>query len=1838
MHVFGAADNYIFAGGEGPTDRRGYLDIVNANGMADDGKGYFGGRGEGQDDIMIGRGPIGVYTRGQVGWRDSDGDGILEPLDTYPETTIIEKTGDNPITYSGKVSDMPLLTEYNSRDWQPFGSVTLNTITDVQYRINRGAWCSVESMDGAFDSGEEMFTFTTPVLGNGNYLIEIKATNSVGNTETSYAKDEVEITGNPVTNVRPCALFSAVPREGSIQTNFTLDASLSSDIEDDIADLQVRWDFENDGTWDTSFSYDKVITFNYDTPGAKACMLEVKDSGGLTHINTKQVNVAATNIPPTALFTVTPENEHGIEGPFSVQFDATRSWDGEDDTSDLSIRWDFEDDGIWDTDYANNFLTEHSYQLPMTLPNALLDFPDISYVGGVCVSGTYAYVVGWAQDAYLYVVDISDPLMPDIVASYYVHGGDARDISISGNLAYIACSNPGVLRIVDISNPLSPQSIGSYNANADVFSVFAAGNYVYIAGGRTGGLQIVDITIPSNPRLIGSCNTPDTARDVYVVDNYAYIADGTSGLQIIDISNSAAPVIIGNYDTPDNASGVNISGNYAYIADGESGLQIIDISNPTNPAFIGDYDTSNFAWELSVSGSYAYVANCIAGLEIIDVSNPTTPVSIGSFDTPGSARGMCISGAYAYIENDAYGLIIMDISYPFQAATALLSTHFRAKAEVLDGDGNTSQATRDMWVNTYNHPPVLQGDIQINADVANWELIGSCNAPGHVYDTAVSGNFAYIADYDAGLHIVDISNPAMPHIIGSYSELNYISAVFVVGNYAYIATGVNGLHIIDVTNPETPTLVGSCATSYWLEDVHVSGQYAYVASRTSGLEIIDISNPPTLTVVGSCPTPGNAYETFVSGDYAYVADKSSGLQVIDISNPSAPTIVGSYDTTGYAYGIFILGNFAYVADDTDGLCILNIADPTTPVFVADCDTPGRAYGVYVSGSYAYVADRLSGLQIIDLSNPVAPTIVKCIDTPGEAWKICLSGDACYIADYSSTDMHIVEMQIGWMVHILGGSDPDISTTWDGLMEYRADFHNDGTWDTKFSESNRLFIPYTANCNIFACEVKDRFRALDKITFTLDDTPPTTPIVTDEGDSTASIDTLYASWTSEEPDSEIVDYKYKITQGSPIGTVIRDWTSAGIYNYVTAGGLHLTEGETYYFAVKAKNSVGLWSNSGYSDGIMVLLPEPPILNPIGSKSVNEGELLEFTMSATDPNGDALQYPIPVLPENAEFVDNGDDTATFSWTPSYEQAGNYSVTFTVSDGELEDTETITINVIDVHEYTVSLWGSIGDYSTIKIYGDGRIKIIRDDGRVIEGLLGEYLYASPNVYWKIYIRDDLSLERFEIYQQQGDNKVLLAKRFYDGNNRIIADMSACMNPIRIGLKNYDNFSKTIFYIYANNPKQLLVELTMENLQNYLHREKTVYLYDAEQIFEHIPLFSFTDPQLLADQPIITIYYQNNENNIINSWHYKNMPDSIFVVNNDADILSLLTNVPERNPVDIDYIIQEGDDIRILHDQTISLPTRDVIPHFDNHTGILRFSDATTWETVAEVRYPEFNDVVIDDISYEITTIDGVLTLIPLNKPPDISLIPDSLTKDEGDTITAAEIELATDPDGDALTYTYSGWIDSLPYTIGYDDQGEHTLHVEVSDGTDSVGKDITIIVNNVNERPQMLSLTNLWNKYFIWLGRDKEDGYRIKYSYRVDEKEWSMPARMRWISISQISQGLEPGNHIFQVKAIDTEGAESETKKIEFRIEGNTPPQMLYLRNIRNYYLFWLGRDKEDGYSLKYSYRIDGGEWSYPSTRRWLLIRYLRLKPGNHVFEVKAIDRKGLVSEIKSIEFIK
>ncbi len=91
-------------------------------------------------------------------------------------------------------------------------------------------------------------------------------------------------------------------------------------------------------------------------------------------------------------------------------------------------------------------------------------------------------------------------------------------------------------------------------------------------------------------------------------------------------------------------------------------------------------------------------------------------------------------------------------------------------------------------------------------------------------------------------------------------------------------------------------------------------------------------------------------------------------------------------------------------------------------------------------------------------------------------------------------------------------------------------------------------------------------------------------------------------------------------------------------------------------------------------------DPPVLDPIGGQSVDEGVLLSFTVSASDPDLDPLTFSASNLPAGATFSPS---TQTFTWTPAEDQDGTHTVTFSVTDGIDSDAETVTITVVEVNQ---------------------------------------------------------------------------------------------------------------------------------------------------------------------------------------------------------------------------------------------------------------------------------------------------------------------------------------------------------------------------------------------------------------------------------------------------------------------------------------------------------------------------------------------------------------------------
>ena len=90
---------------------------------------------------------------------------------------------------------------------------------------------------------------------------------------------------------------------------------------------------------------------------------------------------------------------------------------------------------------------------------------------------------------------------------------------------------------------------------------------------------------------------------------------------------------------------------------------------------------------------------------------------------------------------------------------------------------------------------------------------------------------------------------------------------------------------------------------------------------------------------------------------------------------------------------------------------------------------------------------------------------------------------------------------------------------------------------------------------------------------------------------------------------------------------------------------------------------------------------PVLDPVGNRTVDEGETLAFTLTSSDVDGDPPQYSMTGAPADATL---NTTTGAFSWTPGWDEGGNvYNVTFTVEDdctGSDSEAITITVNEVD------------------------------------------------------------------------------------------------------------------------------------------------------------------------------------------------------------------------------------------------------------------------------------------------------------------------------------------------------------------------------------------------------------------------------------------------------------------------------------------------------------------------------------------------------------------------------
>ena len=157
-------------------------------------------------------------------------------------------------------------------------------------------------------------------------------------------------------------------------------------------------------------------------------------------------------------------------------------------------------------------------------------------------------------------------------------------------------------------------------------------------------------------------------------------------------------------------------------------------------------------------------------------------------------------------------------------------------------------------------------------------------------------------------------------------------------------------------------------------------------------------------------------------------------------------------------------------------------------------------------------------------------------------------------------------------------------------------------------------------------------------------------------------------------------------------------------YWQARDLPALETREHLWSIQTVNNL----QSKPSRVVTVVPNHPPVIHPIGDQTVQLGDTLNISLTASDPDADELTYKIinpPQLVNSTLALKSGQLT----YTPVAEQIGKTELTFQVSDGNLTAEGTFTIDVILPNSLIVLLDNPDGTVGKINVTNAGETRVL-------------------------------------------------------------------------------------------------------------------------------------------------------------------------------------------------------------------------------------------------------------------------------------------------------------------------------------------------------------------------------------------------------------------------------------------------------------------------------------------------------------------------------------------------
>jgi hypothetical protein len=262
--------------------------------------------------------------------------------------------------------------------------------------------------------------------------------------------------------------------------------------------------------------------------------------------------------------------------------------------------------------------------------------------------------------------------------------------------------------------------------------------------------------------------------DIYVTKGHAYVVSvnmhaRTGGLTVFNVADPAKPVLVNTKTLPGNSywNGVWAKGDTLYVAS-TRGVLIFDITAPSEPVFEKSVPESPISVHtVFVEGNLLYAMSPSPNNEtlLFDIASPSEPLLLTRFTAPGGDTTGYPHDAFAYqgrlyINHWDLGYVIADVNDP----------------------GRVRQLGKYQYSNQTSH----------------------ANAVGTINGRTIA--FEGGENYDAHLRVLDVTDPTHIVKIGEFRlrPQSSIHNMVLVGTRLYIAWYQEGVRVLDVSNPAEP--------------------------------------------------------------------------------------------------------------------------------------------------------------------------------------------------------------------------------------------------------------------------------------------------------------------------------------------------------------------------------------------------------------------------------------------------------------------------------------------------------------------------------------------------------------------------------------------------------------------------------------------------------------------------------------------------------------------------------------------------------------------------------------------------------------------------------------------------------------------------------------------------------------------------------------------------------------------------------------------------------------------------------------------------------------------------